>query len=86
MLAAAYAQHPERFPNGCPSPRPLPTAVWINPPANHPVLSEAEITLTPESRAVAIVDPGASCEAVLEVDRLENPNLTREDHCIAVAQ
>ena len=34
VLAEAFAQHPERFPNGCPSPRPLPTAVWINPPVN----------------------------------------------------
>ena len=33
VLAEAFAQHPERFPNGPPSPRPLPTAVWINPPA-----------------------------------------------------
>jgi len=32
VLAEAFAQHPERFPNGRPSPRPLPTAVWINPP------------------------------------------------------
>ena len=86
VLAAAFAQHPERFPNGCPSPRPLPTAVWINPPANHPVLSQAEITMTPESSEVAIVDPGASCETVLEADRLESPNLTHEDLCITAAQ
>jgi len=32
VLAEAFAQHPERFPNGRPSPRPLPTAVWINHP------------------------------------------------------
>jgi len=86
VLAEAFARHPERFPNGCPLPRPLPTAVWINPPANRRVLSPTEITMTPESSAVAIVDPGAPCEAVLEVDRLEDPNLTREDRCIAVAQ
>jgi putative transposase len=34
VLAGAFARHPERFPNGSPVPRPLPTAVWINPPAN----------------------------------------------------
>ena len=86
VLAEAYARHPERFPNGRPLPRPLPTAVWINPPANHAVPSAAEITMAPESSAVAIVDRGASCEAVLEIDQLETPNLTFKDHCIAVAQ
>lgn len=33
-LAAAYAQHPERFVHGLPQPEQLPTAVWINPPAD----------------------------------------------------
>lgn len=33
VLAAAYAAHPERFVRGVPQPAPLPTAVWINPPA-----------------------------------------------------
>ena len=33
VLAAAYAAHPERFVNGRPHPADLPTAVWINPPA-----------------------------------------------------
>jgi len=32
LLAEAFGRHPERFPNGRPSPKPLPTAVWINPP------------------------------------------------------
>ena len=32
VLTEAFARHPERFPNGPPQPRPLPTAVWINPP------------------------------------------------------
>jgi len=32
VLAAAHAQHPERFPRGAPKPRPLPTEVWINKP------------------------------------------------------
>jgi putative transposase len=33
VLAAAYAAHPERFVRGAPQVRPLPDAVWINPPA-----------------------------------------------------
>jgi hypothetical protein len=32
VLAAAYAAHPERFVHRPPAPKPLPTAVWINPP------------------------------------------------------
>lgn len=32
VLAAAYAQRPERFVRGLPRPPQLPTAVWINPP------------------------------------------------------
>ena len=33
VLKAAYAAHPERFVLRAPGPGPLPTAVWINPPA-----------------------------------------------------
>ena len=33
VLATAYAAHPERFPNGLPTPRTLPQAVWIKKPA-----------------------------------------------------
>jgi putative transposase len=32
VLAAAYTAHPERFVRRPPAPKPLPTAVWINPP------------------------------------------------------
>lgn len=32
VLAAAHAEHPERFPNGTPTPPALPTEVWINKP------------------------------------------------------
>lgn len=32
ILSAAYAQHPERFVKGRPTPPQLPKAVWINPP------------------------------------------------------
>lgn len=34
VLDAAYATHPERFVRHAPVPPALPTAVWINPPAN----------------------------------------------------
>lgn len=33
VLANAHAAHPERFTAGLPTPAPLPTAVWINPPS-----------------------------------------------------
>jgi putative transposase len=33
VLQQAYAAHPQRFVKGPPQPPPLPTAVWINPPA-----------------------------------------------------
>jgi putative transposase len=33
ILEAAWAAHPERFVHGHPKSRPLPEAVWINPPA-----------------------------------------------------
>jgi putative transposase len=32
VLTTAYAAHPERFVNHIPTPPPLPTAAWINPP------------------------------------------------------
>lgn len=33
VLSAGYMAHPERFVHGPPQPRPLPNAVWINPPS-----------------------------------------------------
>lgn len=33
VLEAAYAAHPERFVRAMPQPPPLPTTVWIYPPA-----------------------------------------------------
>ena len=86
VLAAAYARHPERFPNGLPQPRALPSAVWINPPANGVERSKAENTMTPESRKVTIVDPGASVEVVFKRDRPRNPNLLSEELCMSVVQ
>ena len=86
VLADTYVRHPERFPNGCPVPRPLPTAVWINPPANVAGTLQSENPVTQKSGKVTIVDPERSCEAVLEVNRPENPNLTPEELCTAVVQ
>jgi putative transposase len=86
VLADAFARHPERFPNGPPKPKEVPTAVWINPPAKLADAAPPEITMTQESREVAIVDPGASYEADLEADRLEGPNLMSEDRCMAAVQ
>ncbi len=36
-LNAAFENHPERFKGKRPTPKPLPEAVWINPPADQPV-------------------------------------------------
>jgi putative transposase len=41
-LDAAYAAHPERFPNGPPTVKQLPAAVYINPPENLSGESETE--------------------------------------------
>jgi putative transposase len=86
VLAEAFAKNPERFPNGCPVPRPLPTAVWINPPKTSIVGEEIENTLTRELDTKSIADPGASCEADPSRDRLQTRTITREEPCIAVAQ
>lgn len=86
VLAEAFARNPERFPNGRPQPKAVPSAVWINPPVNDVDRSSAEPTMTQESHKIAIVDPGASYEAVLAADRPESPDLTPEDLCMAVAQ
>ncbi len=83
VLAAAFARHPERFPHGRPRPQAVPTAVWINPPAKLVAAAHPENPLTQESREVTIVDPGASCEATLEADRLKGPNLIPEERCMA---
>ena len=32
VLRTAWAAHPNRFVSGQPKPKPLPEAVWINPP------------------------------------------------------
>jgi len=40
VLREAWAAHPERFVSGEPTPRPLPEAVWINPPILSPSTQE----------------------------------------------
>lgn len=40
-LAAAYQAHPERYPNGAPTPPPLPTEVWINKPTQKTAPAES---------------------------------------------
>ena len=43
VLNTAWTTHPERFVRGVPKPKPLPEAVWINPPTTP--LSTQEIAL-----------------------------------------
>jgi putative transposase len=69
VLAEAFARHPERFPNGRPSPRPLPTAVWINPPKTRSDGEEVVTTMTPESNPITIEAVRSSCDADLEHER-----------------
>ena len=86
VLTDAFARHPERFPNGPPQPKAVPTEVWINPPLDCANFSAGENTMTPRSREIAIVDPGASCQADSRVGHLARVNLTSEDLCMAAAQ
>jgi putative transposase len=86
VLAAAFARNPERFPNGLPQPKAVPSAVWINPPAIPAVVSAGENAMTRKSGEVKIVDPGASSKADPEADPLASPDVTNEDPCMAVAQ
>jgi putative transposase len=66
VLGTAYATHPERFPNGVPTPGALPEAVWINKPSegrwaqrrdivSHPTSNNLELPTgngTPETAAI----------------------------------
>ena len=45
VLDAAYLSHPERFVRGRPVPPALPTAVWINPPTNVPLVTASPLDL-----------------------------------------
>ena len=53
VLMAAYVAHPERFPNGVPTPGALPEAVWINKPRECGCEEESEVVSCPGSN-----DPG----------------------------
>lgn len=86
VLADAFARYPERFPHGRPQPRPLPTAVWINPPKSPVIVDEVVKTLPLPSRLGGIEALRASCEADPGRERPETPNLTREDLCMPAAQ
>jgi len=86
VLAEAFAKNPERFPNGRPSPRPLPSAVWINPPKARFDGEEAENTVASDSQSITIGAVRSSLEADLEHQQSEIPNLNLEDPCMAVAQ
>jgi len=86
VLAEAFAKNPERFPHGRPSPRPLPTAVWINPPKARFDNEEPENTMTSESNPITIRAVRSSLEADLEHEQPEIPNLHLEDLCMAVVQ
>jgi len=86
VLAEAFAKNPERFPNGRPSPRPLPSAVWINPPKARFDGEEAENTMASDSQSITIGAVRSSLEADLEHQQSEIPNLNLEDPCMAVAQ
>jgi hypothetical protein len=66
VLAEAFGRHPERFPNGRPSPKLLPTAVWINPPKARVDGKETENTMTPEPDPITIGAVRSSFEADLE--------------------
>ena len=65
VLAAAYAAHPERFVRGVPQPAPLPTAVWINPPATaHPAREVAHTAAPALLRVPLMPSPILITEAV----------------------
>jgi len=79
VLATAFEQNPERFPNGKPLPAALPTAVWINPPKpkieSHAAADALAIenTGTQEAGRIEIVPPAATCEAGSEGNALRDP-------------
>ncbi len=86
VLAEAFARNPERFPNGLPQPKPVPSAVWINPPAKDADVSAGENTMAMESDPITIGAVRSSLKADLERKQPEIPNLNFEEPCMAVAQ
>ena len=86
MLAEAFAKNPERFPNGLPLPRPLPTAAWINPPKPRVEGEGLGNTPTSESNLITIEAVRTSLEADPGRKSPATPNLNIEEPCMAVAQ
>ena len=68
-LLAKYAAHPERFPNGVPTPPPLPTAAWINKPVSAAALAEPADQSAPAGAQVG----GAVAEVAI-VNAAVTPN------------
>ncbi len=64
VLAAAYAEHPERFGSRTPEPPSLPTAAWINPPPPTPAgagpseLASDDLPLRAPAASTGTVGPG----------------------------
>ena len=65
VLRAAWAAHPDRFVSGEPKPKPLPEAVWINPPT--PTLTTQEIALQLIPPSVSQPLTGSEAGAVIGV-------------------
>lgn len=86
VLAEAFAKHPARFPNGLPSPRALPSAVWINPPKPHVDSEVAVKAVTPQSNPTTIGAVRSSLEADPGLEQPEILDLILEDLCVAGAQ
>jgi putative transposase len=68
VMQAAYARHPDRFVKGCPRPKQVPSAVWINPPAASPIsekngLRALECTSKPQASLThpRLGYPSSSC-------------------------
>jgi putative transposase len=85
VLAAAYAQHPERFVNGRPQPADLPNAVWINPPVKKATAHEAPGATTaspdgpPHGRLIEAT-PRSTRILIDSVAPLINPTLVSQCH------
>jgi len=62
-MLAAYATHPERFPNGTPRRPTLPGAVWINPPEDR---TQVEVHLE-NARKVSLLGVEASGDELLSL-------------------
>jgi len=60
VLQAAYQSHPERFVRGQPRPATAPSAVWINPPADRTIPSQALFAPPPELTSHAQPAPVAA--------------------------